>query len=108
MILKELKSLPEDVLKEYNIDLKDISIYRSKGCDKCGQQGYSGRIGIFEIFEVNDKMAEIITKDVSEDKIKTQGIKSGMILMRQDGFIKVLQGITSVEEVVSKTKEGAI
>jgi len=108
MILKELKSLPEDVLKEYNIDLKDISIYRSKGCDKCGQQGYSGRIGIFEIFEVNDKMAEIITKDVSEENIKTQGIKSGMILMRQDGFIKVLQGITSVEEVVSKTKEGAI
>ncbi|HPM08595.1 MAG TPA: GspE/PulE family protein [Candidatus Pacearchaeota archaeon] len=108
MILKELKGLPADVLKEYGIDLKEISIYKPKGCDKCGQQGYSGRIGIFEVFEMNDKMAEIITKDVSEENIKTQGIKSGMILMRQDGFIKVLQGITSVEEVISKTKEGAL
>jgi type IV pilus assembly protein PilB len=108
MILKELKSLPESTLQEYGVNLKDISIYKPKGCEKCGQQGYTGRIGIFEIFEVNDKMSAIITKDVSEDKIKTEAIKEGMILMRQDGFIKVVSGITSIEEVISKTKEGLL
>ncbi len=104
-IIDELGELTDEIKKERGINLDDIWVYRPKGCDKCNNSGHTGRIGIFEFFEMTDAIGRIVTTDVSDEKIKVQAIKDGLVTMRQDGFIKALEGITSVEEVTSKTKE---
>lgn len=93
-----LKDLPARVPK---IKLDDIKIKKAseQGCAYCNNTGYKGRIGVFELFIIDDAMEKIILKTPSNVEIKESAIKSGMVLMRQDGLLKVLQGITTMEEV---------
>jgi type IV pilus assembly protein PilB len=93
-----LKDLPNRVpkVKLDNIKIKKAS---EKGCAYCNYAGYKGRIGVFELFMINDDMEKVILKTPSNIEIKEAAIKSGMVLMRQDGLLKVLQGITTMEEV---------
>ncbi len=102
-VLKELEELPLAIKK--NIDFSKTYICQPIGCKKCGGQGYSGRVGIFEILEMTDELANIIIKDYSEEKIEQEAIRQGMITMRQDALLKTLRGITSYEEVLRITKE---
>ncbi|KPJ55208.1 hypothetical protein AMJ47_01720 [Parcubacteria bacterium DG_72] len=99
-ILQELKKMPEDSKKQLKIE-KEIEIYKPKGCKRCNNLGYSGRIGIFEILEMTRSLEElIISKEASEAKISQEAEKQGMITMRQDGVLKVLSGLTSFEEIL--------
>ncbi|HUT96127.1 MAG TPA: GspE/PulE family protein [Candidatus Paceibacterota bacterium] len=93
-----LAELPSRVPKPKldNIKIKKAS---EQGCAHCNNTGYKGRIGVFELFVVNDVMEKVILKTPSNIEIKEAAIKSGMFLMRQDGLLKVLQGITTMEEV---------
>jgi len=70
-----------------------------EGCAYCNFTGYKGRIGVFELFIVDDAMEKVILKTPSIVEIKETAIKSGMILMKQDGLLKAIQGITTMEEV---------
>ena len=79
--------------------------YRGKGCQECGGSGFKGRVGIFEVLEVTMEMQALITARVSEEKIKAQAIKDGMVTMLQDGFAKVEAGTTTLEEVLRVTRE---
>jgi type II secretory ATPase GspE/PulE/Tfp pilus assembly ATPase PilB-like protein len=65
------------------------------------QTGYTGRTGIYEILEMTDEMAEVVLKTPSENDILRSAKNHGFVSMKQDGIIKVLQGITSIEEVLS-------
>jgi len=78
-----------------NITLKQAN---SQGCPYCNFTGYKGRIGVFELFIVNDAMEKVILKTPSNVEIKEAAIKAGMVLMRQDGLLKVLQKITTMDE----------
>jgi type IV pilus assembly protein PilB len=99
-ILKELEKIPESSKKELKIG-DNIEIYRPKGCKRCNNIGYSGRIGVFEILEMTSSLEElIISKEASEAKIALEAEKQGMITMMQDGIIKVLTGLTSFEEIL--------
>jgi type IV pilus assembly protein PilB len=103
-ILKKLKNLPEKLKKK--IKLKEpIFIFKPKGCKKCNFKGYSGRIGIFETVEMTEGLAETITKNPSEKEILKEARAQGMISMEEDGILKVLQGITSLEEVMRVAEE---
>jgi type IV pilus assembly protein PilB len=82
-----------------------IYLYKGKGCDRCGGSGYSGRIGIFEVLDVSDKISRMIMEDVSANDITQTALDNGMITMVQDGYLKVLEGITSIEEVLRVSKE---
>ncbi|MEK7064392.1 MAG: GspE/PulE family protein [Patescibacteria group bacterium] len=78
----------------------EVVLYRGRGCDKCGQTGYLGRIGIFEVLPVSDKIAKLIMERASAAEIESQAVTEGMMLMKQDGYLKTLEGISTIEEVI--------
>lgn len=84
---------------------KDIYLYRGKGCDKCDQTGYSGRVGIFEVLRVTESIGRMIMENRSADDIKVQAVKNGMVTMIQDGYLKALEGITTIEEVLRVSRD---
>jgi general secretion pathway protein E len=100
-IKKILSNVPESERKAIP-DEKDWQIYKGKGCNKC-YQGYKGRIGIFEVMEVNQKIRSMIHEDVSISDIRDKAIEDGMITMEQDGIIKALNGVTTLEEIFRVT-----
>jgi type IV pilus assembly protein PilB len=102
LILEEVEKLPEEEKKKLKIS-QNFKIYEAVGCDECNKIGFSGRVGIFEILEMTKNLEEIILKEPSEAKILEEARRQGMITMRQDGILKVLKGITTIEEVLRET-----
>lgn len=97
-----LKTVP----KNSKVDVpKKLIFYHSPGCDKCKGLGYKGRMGVYEIFTINDEIEKLITRGATTTEIKNQAVADGMITMAQDGILKALQGITDVEEVFRVTEE---
>ncbi len=84
---------------------KDVKIFKHKGCAYCFGTGYTGRQAIFEIMEINDAIKSVILSTSDANQIKKSAVGQGMTTLRQDGISKVLQGITSIEEVVRVTQE---
>jgi len=89
----ELKSLKIKGLS------KNTEIPKAMGCKECNFTGYRKRIGVFEIFLINDEIEKFILKNPPIPEVKQLAIGNGMITMKQDGFLKVLEGITTIEEV---------
>jgi len=83
----------------------ELKTPKIKGCQNCNFTGYRGRIGIFEAFLVNDEMEKFILTSPSIAALREKIIKKGMITMKKDGLIKVLEGITTIEEVERVTGE---
>lgn len=77
-----------------------VKIYKGKGCLECGNTGYLGRIAIFEVLPISEKIAHLILQRAASQEIAKEAINEGMITMKQDGYLKVLEGITSIEEVL--------
>ena len=102
LILEEVEKLPEKEKEKIKIP-QNFKIYEAVGCDECHGIGFSGRIGIFEVLEMTKNLEEIILKEPSEAKIMEEARRQGMITMRQDGILKVLNGITTIEEVLRET-----
>ena len=75
------------------------------GCDQCGPTGYNGRLGVYEVLEVDAPIQKMIISHSTSDDIQVAGVKAGMITMQQDGFTKALRGLTTVEEVLRVTRE---
>lgn len=101
-LLKELQDLPPSLWKERKGEPK---IFEPQGCKKCRSTGYSGRIAIFEILSVSEQVVNLIMKKPTESEIAQIAKSQGMITMRQDGILKVLEGVTSLEEVIRVTEE---
>jgi type II secretory ATPase GspE/PulE/Tfp pilus assembly ATPase PilB-like protein len=103
-------NVPQSVLFEVKKELEKLNLnmpikfFKGKGCSDC-KNGFSGRIGIFEVLNMTPEIEDLVlTKKTSQD-IFDQAIKSGMITMRQDGFIKAIKGLTTVDEVLRVTSE---
>jgi type IV pilus assembly protein PilB len=95
---KSLETLPEEDKK--TMDLNKLQFYKGKGCDVCSGLGYKGRVGIYEIFVMTKEIEEVIlSSQVSEYVIQELAVKGGMVTMVQDGILKALDKITTVEEV---------
>ncbi len=102
--------IPDDIareaLQEMGMSEEDISnaeIYQSNGCDECNQTGFRGRIGLYEVLTVTEKIQEQILSGKSELSIRKTAIEEGMITMRKSGLIKMAQGFTSAREVLRTT-----
>lgn len=115
-ILKEVgKYLPSSADKKLNTDTgytnlpnieeKEVSLYRGKGCDECRNTGFQGRMGIFEVFPVTPEIEKLLLTHATTTEIQNAAIAQEMVTMREDGFLKALEGITTIEEVVSKATE---
>ena len=98
-ILKKAAELGKD-LKPYDItpDMP-ITLYQPVGCEKCNNTGYKGRIGIFEAIHTNEEMEKLIVTVPSERDVKHVADKQGLLDMKEDGVVKIVRGITSIEEV---------
>jgi type IV pilus assembly protein PilB len=83
------------------------TFYKGAGCDKCGQSGYKGRIGIYELMIVNNDIRDLILRNATTSELTQEAKKHGMRTLREDGFQKVLNGVTTVEEVLRATAEEA-
>jgi type IV pilus assembly protein PilB len=77
-----------------------VSLNKGKGCQECNTTGYQGRVGIFEVLPMNEKISKLIMERAPASQIEDQSIKEGMISMKQDGYLKVLEGTTTMEEVL--------
>jgi type II secretory ATPase GspE/PulE/Tfp pilus assembly ATPase PilB-like protein len=95
---EDLKRVKKEILPPSFLDLK-LKIPKAKGCPDCNFTGYRGRVGIYETFLVDDEMERFILTSPSIVDMRELAIKKGMVLMRQDGLIKVLEGITTIEEI---------
>lgn len=85
--------------------LDSLLFFRGRGCKQCNDNGYKGRIGIYELLEMTPKIREAITNNVSSDQLFQLAIDQKMITLLQDGFIKAKNGVTTIEEVLRVTKE---
>jgi type II secretory ATPase GspE/PulE/Tfp pilus assembly ATPase PilB-like protein len=98
----------EAFLKEIGFPLERLgegTIYEGTGCDECRGSGFKGRRGIFEILPVSEAVRSMVTARVSASEIKTEAVRAGMHTLRDDGWNKVLEGVTTVEEVLRVTEE---
>lgn len=103
-IRKELADVSPDEYKDYKLD--KLQVFVGRGCPVCGNTGYRGRIGIYEFIKVTKKIQDMIDARASGVEIAKTALKEeGAITMRQDGILKALKGLTTVEEVIRVTKE---
>lgn len=82
-----------------------FELFKAKGCPECNNTGFSGRFGIFEVFNISPEMERLVVSRATTTEIQNQAIKEGMMTMRQDGFFKALEGITTLDEVIAKASE---
>lgn len=112
---KEEYSPPRDILERLGIHEKDIEaseqkgkkavFYNPKGCRKCKQRGYIGRMAIYELLLPNDKIKEMISEKTSASVLREEAVKAGMKTLRTAGIEKVLSGLTSISEILRVTEE---
>jgi type II secretory ATPase GspE/PulE/Tfp pilus assembly ATPase PilB-like protein len=99
-VQENIKTVLGDLLPKQYKESGSLVLYRGKGCSECDNSGYFGRIGIFELLKVTSSINRLILQEANAKDIMTQAIKEGLINMKQDGYLKALAGITSLEEVL--------
>jgi type IV pilus assembly protein PilB len=80
--------------------------FQPKGCDRCRNRGYSGRVGIYELLVVDDSLRDIIARNPNVAEFRRTCMERGMVTLRGDGMAKVARGLTSVEEIIRATEAG--
>jgi type IV pilus assembly protein PilB len=99
----------EEIVKGLNLPISGqaYTFYKGIGCDVCAGTGYKGRIGIYEMMIINNPIRELILKHASTAELTKEAKKNGMKTLREDGFQKILNGVTTIEEVLRATAEEA-
>ncbi len=99
-----LQNVPPEELEKYKIK-RPFKIFEAPGCDSCGRKGTRGRVAIYEIFEMTAGLEKTVLESLPEDKIVEETKKQGMITMKQDGIMKAILGLVSIEEVLKVVEE---
>jgi type II secretory ATPase GspE/PulE/Tfp pilus assembly ATPase PilB-like protein len=92
-------------MKMDGVDPEEIRVFEVKGCPQCGNTGYWGRVGIYELLQVTEDIQKLILEKKDANLIKERARKAGMRTLRQDGWLKVRDGVTTVSEVLRVTQE---
>ena len=102
-------NLNQGFLKEHGFPIEKLApinpIYEAVGCDECRGTGYKGRSAIFEIMPITDEVRPLVVANATASSIKQAALNAGMKTLRQDGWDKVLQGVTTVDEIIRVTEE---
>lgn len=101
-IKKEIDAMPEKIIKDElgDFDLSSAIFFKGKGCGRCANSGYSGRIAIVEAIDINEELKNFITGEQKSLHLKDVKANQDFVTMKQDGIIKVLKGLTTMEEVL--------
>ncbi len=98
---------PEEALREVGFTPEEIqrgiTFYKPVGCDICNKRGYKGRVGLYEVLEMSETLKDMILTGASAIELREQGQKEGMITLRRSGCRKVLDGVTTIEEIIRET-----
>ncbi len=103
---KEEVHVPAEGLIEIGFGAEEaetVKMYKGKGCQTCNGTGYKGRVGLYEVMEINDELRELIIIGASAIELRRKAIEGGMITLRESGLHKIREGITTIEEVVKET-----
>ena len=103
-IITDIKSVLGRLL-DAQVAQGQMSLYRGKGCEECNGTGYLGRIGIYEVLILNEKIGRLILERETSEALERQAVEDGMVTMKQDGYLKVVEGITTIEEVLRVAQE---
>ncbi|HUD44693.1 MAG TPA: GspE/PulE family protein [Patescibacteria group bacterium] len=96
-LVEEMKSI---LGRFYPVKEEPLKLYKGKGCNECGLTGYFGRVGIFEVLIATDEIIRLVSQKATTADTEKEAVKQGMITMKQDGYLKVLTGETTIEEVL--------
>jgi type II secretory ATPase GspE/PulE/Tfp pilus assembly ATPase PilB-like protein len=94
-----------ELLGSLGLKSGEMTFYRGKGCPACKDTGYQGRVGIFELLEINEAVRGLIVAKAPSSSLKAAAAQAGFRTLRQDGLIKAAAGVTTVEEVLRVTQE---
>lgn len=103
-LVNEMKSIPAAILAQY----KETRFYHGKGCGTCAQTGYTGRMVVGEVLEITPALKSLIARDFTMEQINAELIKQGYVTLMQDGIVKALAGLTTIEEVLRVSQENAL
>ncbi len=84
-------------------EAKTVKVYKGEGCDYCNDTGYKGRIALYEVMPISEKLRRMILEGASTDELRAEAIKEGMSTLRMSGLKKIKEGITTIEEVMNVT-----
>jgi type IV pilus assembly protein PilB len=109
IIKSELAKLPKEIMAEFKAKLGGkegpYQVYHASGCKACKGKGASGRLGLFEVIKMTRELEEIVSRGPTESALKDESRRQGMVSLRQDGIMKALDGLVSIEEVLRETAE---
>jgi len=103
-VLEKLKALPDKIAGEIKAK-NEIYVYKAVGCKKCKFKGYAGRVGVYEVIKMTNSLAALINKKPSELEVVREARAQGMISLEEDALLKVLEGVTSLEEIMGTVEE---
>jgi type IV pilus assembly protein PilB len=100
---------PSDEMKEFLAlqGFADATFYKGKGCDRCRKTGYSGRLGIYELLVMDDNLRDLVTANPDVTHLRKLCRERGLVTLREDGFQKVMKGLTTVDEILRVTESAA-
>jgi type IV pilus assembly protein PilB len=84
-------------------DAKHVVPKKGKGCEKCNNTGYKGRVGLYEVMDISDELRELVLVGASGLELRRKAIEEGMLTLRMSGLRKVKDGLTTIEEVARET-----
>jgi len=103
---KEPMEVPPSALMDIGFserDAKSVKLFKGRGCDRCSNTGYKGRVGLYEVMEVGEEVRELILSGASAVELRAKAIETGMLSLRGSGLQKIREGVTTIEEVVRET-----
>ena len=104
---KEEHHMPKQGLLDAGFTTEEVNnglvTYKGKGCDKCSGKGFKGRVGLYEVMEMTEELRELVLVGASSLELKKKAVELGMITLRRSGLHKVMDGVTTMEEVVRET-----
>jgi type IV pilus assembly protein PilB len=103
---KEETQVPPETLMRIGCtreESESVTVYKPVGCVRCNETGYKGRVGLFEVMKITDSARDLILSGATSIELKRQAIEDGMITLRRSGIHKIMAGVTSIEEIITKT-----
>jgi type II secretory ATPase GspE/PulE/Tfp pilus assembly ATPase PilB-like protein len=100
-----MESVNPSVFDPVKLTDPTLRFFKAKGCQECGQTGYRGRLGVFEVLPIKGEIEEMILRQEDMSLIKEVAIKKGMTTIAQDAYLKVMDGVTTIEEVERVSEE---
>lgn len=100
ILVSDIKTVLGDLFPKDKLVDGKLLLYKGKGCSECADSGFLGRMGIFEVVVVSDKIAKLVLTRADAGQVEKQAVEEGMIPMKQDGYLKAVEGLTTIEEVL--------